>query len=146
MICARLTLTIRKHFFVLMIIKRRNSIEGKVHVILEIPQNLEIFVQFRNPRTFNSSIWTRFQEFWKLTEPRSVDTTIRIFTINVLHTAPYTDLFSRNLGHCTTAPYPRPHFHSIRLYTCRNLIMIGPYFCARYYGRIVRPGNSISVE
>jgi hypothetical protein len=34
-----------------------------------------------------------------------------------------------------TAPYTRPHFHSIRSYTRRNLIMIGPYFCGRYYGR-----------
>jgi hypothetical protein len=26
--------------------------------------------------------------------------------------------------------------HHIRQYTCCNLIMIGPYFCARYYSRI----------
>ncbi len=34
-------------------------------------------------------------------------------------------VFARNIGHSNTAPY-----------TYRNLIMIGPYFCARYYGRI----------
>jgi hypothetical protein len=43
-------------------------------------------------------------------------------------------VFSRNLGHSNTASYTRPHFQGIRPYTCRNLIMIGPYFCARYYG------------
>jgi hypothetical protein len=44
-------------------------------------------------------------------------------------------VFSCNLGHSNTAPYTRPHFHNIRPYTCRNLIMIGPYFCAQCYGR-----------
>jgi len=34
-------------------------------------------------------------------------------------------VFTRNIGHSNTTPY-----------TCRNLIMIGPYFCARYYGCI----------
>jgi len=45
-------------------------------------------------------------------------------------------IFTRNIGHSNTAPYTRLYFHCIRPYTCRNLIIIGTYFCACYHGRI----------
>jgi len=72
-----------------------------------------------------------FAEYGRLRSEIARKRTVFVRNIGHSNTAPYT----RSYFHCIW-PYTRSYFHCIRPYTCRNLIIIGSYFCARYYNRI----------
>jgi hypothetical protein len=61
--------------------------------------------------------------------PGPVKTAIRFFSVICFIRHRKRTASHRTAGCSNAAPSTRPYFHSIRLYTCRNLIMIGLYYC-----------------